>query len=197
MRGTANQPSTTTALTASTARSTDGAKASAMEARRGETPPGGSMRSTTARPGIAGRRTKPHNLETASAENLTAANPDPRFFAHVQVHGSTKSALRRSAEADPRFDSDPYFHKGASVRNTRARTQQVAVNQRDPFREWRISEKRRRPAERGAGATLSRPCCATRSGCARRPRLRPSGHRSSPGTTGHRASPTCRAGPPC
>ena len=46
-------------------------------------------------------------------------------------------------------------------------------------------------------ATISRPCCATRSGCVRRPRLRPGGHRWSPGTTGHPGLPTGKAGPPC
>lgn len=114
------------------------------------------MRSTTARPGIAGRRTKPCNLETASAETLRTANSHPRFFANKQTHGPTKSALRRSRQTDARFDADSYFRKGANAQNIRARTQRRAVN-RGPSRAWRNCGQRKAPRRAGRRGRAQSP----------------------------------------
>ncbi len=166
-----------------------------MEARRGRDANGDSMRSTTARPGIAGRRTKPWNLETTSTETQKTHNPFPRLCVNPQNRRSTNPALRQPTKLDLRLGADPYKRKGASPHNTRPGTTAPAniTGSRDNGRK----KGRKRPAEQGAGATLSRPCCGTRSDCAFRPRPQPGGHRWSPGTTDHPRSPTGRADPPC
>ena len=150
---------------------------------------GGSMRSTRARSGIAGDA---RNRGTPEAHMLKSVDPPSRL--------PTSSSTRRTAQTRSRL------YGKTRTRNCAFAVIRICVNKttrkHDKARETsravvRWMEKGKRPAEAGRRATLSRPCCVTRSGCARRPRLRPDGHRWSPGTMGHPASPTGRAGPPC
>ena len=200
MKGTASQPPPTAhARIASTARSTAGAKASAMEARRGRDAMGGSMRSTTARSGIAGDT---QSRRTSEAHLLKPVEPQTRLHASPQNHRTAHPRNRHCDE--PRKRNHAFVHIRTSVhprfrkwrRQIRARAPHDKARERS---EGRRDEQRKKAPRRQAGcwAMFSRPCCATRSGCARRPRLRPGGRRWSPGTTGHPASPTDRVGPPC
>ena len=157
------------------------AKRAAPQARRRQrSAPGwvetpvGSMRSTRARSGTAGdarnrRTSKPLPLKPDEERNL--------FCAFTTIRQSTKPRIRLYDETakfsnfistPPR--SVPLPPTPSSIRGLR-RTRHSA------------------PPKRGAGAMISRPCCASRSGCARPPRPRPGGRRWWPGTTDHPASP--------
>ena len=155
---------------------------------------GGSMRSTTARPGIAGGRTEIRGtcnaslLKTSEARNhLTHLRKptEPYFrksgFTYMPKHRFTH--LRQIVPTQSRQSVKP-------VKRQKARNRRWAIH---------VLLFVKRPAARqGVRATFSRPCCATRSGCVCRPRLRPVGRRWSPGTTDHPGLPTGRAAvPPC
>ena len=133
---------------------------------------GGSMCNTRARSGRAGdarnrQTSKPLLIKLDEEQNL--------LYFSTTIRQSTKQQNRLCDEYGEvqqmhmTRPKRPATHRDR--KNVRCRTRQSA------------------PPKRGAGATLSRPCCATRSGCACRPRLRPGGHRSSPGTTDRPASP--------
>ena len=195
MKGTASQPiATTRACMASAARSGEDAEASAMEARRGRDAIGDSMRSTRARSGIAGDA---QNLGSVETHLLKHVDPHIRLHAFPQIRRSTQPRNRLCDEARKRKAVCAYFRNSARTRRRAIQQAQTRDGPRTiagPRIQWRKKAPRRRAGRR---ATISRPCCATRSGCARRPRLRPGGRRWSPGTTGHPASPTGKADPPC
>jgi len=115
----------------------------------------------------------------------------------------TSTAARASVEPQSRDDADPQMTESEKTRigaipylrnSVRTCSSETARDKRGPLLESRGEAPR---PSAGRRATISRPCCATRSGCARRHRPRPDGHRWSPGTTGRPGSPTGRAGLPC
>ena len=138
------------------------------------------------------RRTEPQRPESGSAEIRGTATPLPHITAKPQIGTGTESAPRQSTNTEPRLHVHPHMHKEVNMR-TRTPTRQGPRS----FADLDALGGESAPPSGAPRATLSRPCCATRSGCARRPRPRPGGHRWSPGTTGRPASPTGRAGPPC
>ena len=154
------------------------AKRAAPQARRRQrSAPGwvethsGSMRSTRARSGLAGdarnrKTSKPLPPQPDEEQNLLYFSTTIRKARSNRIGFTTNARSPAEAHGAAPGPTAPSRPQGG-----RCRTRQSA------------------PPKRGAGATVSRPCCATRSGCAHRPRLRPGGHRWSPGTTDRPASP--------
>ena len=143
--------------------------------------PDGSMRSTRARSGTAGdarnrQTSKPLPTKPDEEQNLLYCSATIRKGTKQQSRlYDGRGEVRSPHSAHPAPRQPP----PSSIRGRR-RTRQGA------------------PPKRGAGATrISRPCCVSRSGCARRPRPRPDGRRWWPGTRDRPASPTGKADPPC
>lgn len=158
-------------LSASEARSAAGAKASAISARMGR-----DARRLDAQHKSAvrhrRRRTESPNLQAASHQTRRRTKP-------------SCTSLRRSVKARRnRIGFATNARSPADAHDTAHKANHPSRPQRG-----RCRTRQSAPPKRGAGAAISRPCCATRSGCARRPRLRPGGRRSSPGTTDRPASP--------
>jgi hypothetical protein len=169
------------------------AQASGMEARRGETP-------------WVARCTARQRDPAPPGDARKSVKPAMRLYSKPQKHETTFTHLR--------IPTEPYICKSGFVslhesgltylrQAVHPRTcQSVKQGKRKKARSIRRAAHlpgfvKRPAAGRGVRTTVSRPCCATRSGCACRPRLQPAGRRWSPGTMDHPGSPTGKADPPC
>lgn len=169
------------------------AQASGMEAHRGETP-------SVAR--CAARQRDP----ASPGDARIFVEPAMRFCSKPQKHETTFTHLSKPTELYIRKSGFTYMHKSRFTYLRQAvhpKIRQLAEQaKRKKARDIRraihlLGFVKRPAARRGVRATVSRPCCATRSGCACRPRLQPVEHRWSPGTTDHPGSPTGKDDPPC
>ena len=169
------------------------AQASGMKAQRGETP-------SVAR--CAARQRDP----TPPGDAWISVETAMRLYLKPQKHETTFTHWRKHTEPHIRRSDVVSMHEygftcpcQAVHPQTRQSAKQVKRKKvRNRLRTTHLlGFVKRLAARRGVRATLSRPCCATRSGCVCRPRLQPAGRRWSPGTTDHPGSPTDRADPPC
>ena len=161
-----------------------------MEAQRGRDAIGGSMRSTRARSGIAGDA---QSLGSVEKHLLKRVEPRIRLHAFPRARRNAHPRNRLYDETRKRKAVCSYIRKSAGTATTSEQGSPDVTrpaNHRGPSKPTAEETPRRKA---GCGATVSRPCCATRSGCALRPRLRPGGRRWSPGTTGHPAPSAGRA----
>lgn len=111
--------------------------------------------------------------------------------------GTARSSIQAGTDRRDGRWSPQCFQRSVSVERPQARDA-VGGSMHSTSARPAWAGDARSPATGGAPRTrISRPCCATRSGCARRHRLGPGGRGWSPGTTDHLASPTGRTAPPC
>lgn len=135
------------------------------------------------------RRCTNRESGSTSTQNRSAADP-----IHV-LRRATKKDIVGLDDATRRTNGMPPA-RASAITCTRKKKSGARRDSQRPLSVGTKSTKRH-PARGGVPSDLSRPCCATRSGCTRQARPRPGGHRGSPETTDHRASPTGRAGRPC
>lgn len=190
-----------------------GAPSTARRGRAGSRSPGGQAKRAGVRDGSPKGET-PSVARCAARQRGPASpgdvsksvKPAMRLCSKPQKHETTFTHLSkhtepyiRKSDLVPMLESGFTYLRQAVHPQTRQSAKKVERKKtRDILRASHLLGFIKRPAAwRGVRATFSRPCCATRSGCACRPRLQPAGRRWSPGTTDHPGLPTDRAGPPC
>lgn len=158
---------------------------------------GGSMRSTTARPGLPGDARKSVNRAMRLYSKTSKPQKQETIFTHLRK--PTEPYIRKSDLVPIHESGFTYLRQVVYLQTHKSAKQVTRKKARNIRRATHLLGLVKRPATgRGVRATLSRPCCATRSDCACRPRPPPGGRRWSPGTTDHPGSPIGRAAaPPC
>lgn len=141
---------------------------------------------------------KQQNRICSFATSHESVNTDVQMYGCTATHTSAEIQIRPLQNLSVRASANPQVLKSSNKPvHQQASSSCRQQKARNNVRALMSIESKCPAARRGIRVTSSHPCCATRSGCVRRPRLRPSGHRWSPGTKGHPGWQTGKADLPC